>query len=137
MNLCFCEKKGSKDSPRLHLWNPFLETVPEHITESYCKGAPMKVPTRLTRAEKKPFAPVRRRPLSERSRWLVKTLPSAAGAMRRAIDCRPLSCHPHWARHPKAFVWLCFQSHRLWSFEVGAKGEKDRNSSLEGLCLTP
>ncbi len=30
-----CEKKGSKDSPRLRFWNPFLETVPEHITESY------------------------------------------------------------------------------------------------------
>jgi len=39
------QRGKSKQRPaKGYLWNPFGGTVPEHTDESYCKGAPMKMP---------------------------------------------------------------------------------------------
>ena len=54
-----------------HLWNPFWGTVPVSANDSYCKGAPMKMPTLRTSSKNKPCCPVCRRAFSERSRQLA------------------------------------------------------------------
>ena len=125
-------------------------TAPESNAESYCKGAPMKMPTLLATANQKLSAFVRRRSFSERSRWLAVFRCGFAAFFYWLTEC--FSYHfrretslthllhaqavPVRENRTRAGASLGFQRQRLWSLRGSSKGERIETLPL-GESLLP